>query len=327
MTARAKRGSLRSMLAIARLRVLLLAVAGLTALPATAAAVPPSNDNYLGSVSINVRGQPLTQETVRDIRSTAEATTQGDLFAPTAAGGGVEPVDCNGVRYGATIWYDFHPHVDGTVRVQTSGFDAAIAIYDYDAATSRVLSRADCINQAGTTEELFLKVKRGKSYTIQIGGSDGGLGAATGNLDFLFEYLADTDGDGELDALDKCPKQKGTVDGCPAVLLVNPSLRANPTARGIRIRSLKVTAPKGSRVQAHCRSGCTFYKSRTVVKGPVSFGGLAGRSLKAGSSFEVFVTKADSIGTVIRWRVTRGNVIRTTRCLKPRSLIPRKTCK
>jgi hypothetical protein len=319
------------MLATARPRALLLAVvvAGLTALPASALAVPPSNDNYLQSLSINQRGQPLTEETVRDVRSTLEATTQADLFSPTAAGGGLEPTDCNGVRYGATVWYDFHPHADGTVRVQAAGFDAAIAVYEYDPATSRVLSRTDCSNQAGTTEELFLKVKKGKSYTIQIGGTDAGLGPAMGNLDFLFEYLSDSDGDGVLDALDKCPKQRGSTDaaGCPAVLLVNPSLRANPTSNGIRIRSLSVTAPKGSRVQAHCRKGCTFYKSRTVVKGPVSFGGLAGRALKTGSSFEVFVTKADSIGTVVRWTVTRGNVKRTIRCLKPRSLIPRKTCK
>ena len=318
------------MLRAATLRIVLLgAIAGLAALPAAALAVPPSNDGYIQSVSVNAPNTPLTQDQVKDTRDTREATVQADLFTPPTAGGGAERTDCAGTQYGATVWYDFHPSANGTVRVQAAGYDAAVAVYEFDPTSARIGARVDCSNVPGATEELFVKVKKGKSYTIQIGGSDTGAGPATGDLDFTFEYLADTDGDGVLDALDKCPTQPGTSDGCPAVLTVLPTLTALPTGNGIRIRSLSVAAPKGALVKVRCsRAGCAFNQTRTVpTSKPLAFARLRNRSLRAGARLEIFVTRKQSIGSYIRYVVTPGGFKRTVRCLRPGSLVPRTSCK
>lgn len=307
---------------------LLAAMAGSALLPVGAAAEPPSNDGYLTSISVNARGTPLTQEQVKDIRDTSEASVQSDLFSPPSAGGGVERTDCRGTRFGATVWYDFHPHVDGTVRVQAAGFDAAIGVYEFNPGNSRLGAQLDCSNEAGFTEELFVQVERGNAYTIQIGGSDIGLGPGTGILDFTFEYLADTDGDGVLDVLDKCPRQAGTSDGCPPELRGLPTLRATSNGNGIRVRSLSVDVTRGARVQVRCRRGCAYRQSKTATTArPVRFVQLRNRRLPAGALLEIFVTKRQSVGTYIRYTVTRGSFTRIVRCLRPGSLIPRRTCR
>jgi hypothetical protein len=312
------------------LRVALLAaIAGLAVLPAAALAVPPSNDGYIQSISVNAPGTPLTQDTVKDARDTREATVQPDLFTPPTSGGGAERTDCGPTTFGATVWYDFHPDANGTVRVQTAGYDTAVAVYEFTPSSARLGARLDCVNQPGATEELFVQVKKGRSYTIQVGGSDAGAGPASGDLDFTFEYLSDTDGDGVLDALDKCPKQPGTSDGCPVVLTVLPTLTATPTGGGIRIGSLAIAAPKGSLVKVRCsRAGCAFNQTRTVPSTkPLRVTRLRNRTLRAGARLEIFVTKKQSIGSYIRYVITPGGFKRTVRCLRPGSLVPRVSCK
>ncbi len=308
---------------------LLAAVAGSAALPAGALAAPPRNDGYLQSIAINARGSTLTQETVKDVENTREATVQPDLFSPPGGGGGAERTDCRGTVFGATAWYDFHPHADGTVRVQATGYDAALGVYEFDPMSSRIGDRLDCANEPGGSEELFVKVKRGKSYTVQVGGSDGGpgRGPATGDLDFTFEYLSDTDGDGTLDALDKCPDQPGTSSGCPQELVAVPRLQAIATAGGIRVSRLSVKAPGGASVKVRCRRGCSFNQTRKARAGrAVAVSGLRNRQLPVGARLEIFVTKAQSIGSYTRYVITRGNFKRTTRCLRPGSLTPRRSC-
>jgi len=309
-------------------RSLLFAVITLAVLPVGAHAVPPMNDGYLQSIPINARGTELTQEQVKDARDTREATVQADLFTPPGAGGGAERTDCRGTSFGSTVWYDFHPHADGTVRVQAAGYDAAVNVYEFDPSSTRISSRLDCANQAGATEELFVQVKRGRSYTVQIGGSTGPAGTASGALDLTFEYFADFDRDGVLDALDDCPRQAGSraASGCPPKLDVSATLRATPTGDGIRVSSLRVDAPRGARVLVRCRRGCSFSGTRTARAVPVQFRELAGRPLPAGARLEIFVTKRRSIGSYIAYTVTRGNFTRSTRCLRPGSMRPRRSC-
>lgn len=310
-------------------RTLLLAVA-LGALPANALAAPPTNDDYLKSISINARDTPLTQEQVKDARDTREATVQSDLFSPAGQGGGAERTDCRGTSYGATVWYDFHPHADGTVRVQAVGYDAVIGVYEFDPASSLVKRRLDCVSQAGTSEELFVTVGKGRSYTVQIGRANAGPAPPAGDLDLTFEYLSDRDGDGVLDALDDCPQQPGarSAAGCPAELRATATLRATPTRNGIQVRSLRVEVPRGARATVRCRRGCSFAQSRTARRaGSLGFPRLGRRQLPAGARLEIFVTRPKSIGSYIRYTVTRGNFRRTTRCLPPGSMAARRNCK
>ncbi len=74
----------------------------------------------------------------------------------------------------------------------------------------------------------------GDAYSIQIGG----VNDAGGPLEFLFDFLADTDGDGVLDTVDRCDRLDGPAgnNGCPRRQRVNVTLRALPTARRHRGR-------------------------------------------------------------------------------------------
>lgn len=309
-------------------RSLLLAAVGLAALPAGAFAVPPPNDGYLQSIAVNARGTPLTEEPAKDRQDTTEATVQADLFSPPGAGGGPERTDCRGSFFGGTVWYDFHPQVHGVAEVQATGYDTVVGVYEYNPANSMLGSRIDCSSSPGN-EDLFVPVSGGKSYTIQIGGVDTGTGPATGLMEFTFEFFADRDRDGVFDVLDQCDTlaaPPGQTNGCPPELRATSTLRAMPTGNGIKVRSLSVDAPRGSRVRVRCRRGCRFSQSRTAGSRPVGFSRVRNRRLPARARLEIFVTRSRSIGTYIRYTVTRGNFRRTVRCLRPGSTTPRRRC-
>jgi hypothetical protein len=59
------------------------------AVPVTAAAAPPANDNYLSSAGLNSPGSRLDRtHTLQDVgRDTTGATVQSDLFNPPKSGG------------------------------------------------------------------------------------------------------------------------------------------------------------------------------------------------------------------------------------------------
>ncbi len=304
-------------------RSLLAAAVGLAVLPAGALAVPPANDGYLQSIAVNARGTPLTPEPRKDQQDTTEATVQGDLFSPPGAGGGVERTDCRGGFFGGTVWYDFHPPVNGVAEIQATGYDTVVGVYEFNPTSAAIGARLDCSSVPGT-EDMFVPVEGGKSYTIQIGGAAG----ATGLLEFTFEFFADRDRDGVFDVLDDCDTVAAmTRSGCPTELRAVPTLRATPTGNGIQVRSLAVDAPRGSRVRVRCRRGCSFNQTRTAGRSATRFSGLRNRRLPSGARLEVFVTQAGAIGSYVSYRVTRGNFRRTTRCLRPGSTTPRRSCR
>lgn len=307
-------------------RILTIAAGALALAPPGASAVPPPNDNYLSPVNINARGAPISRDKLRDLQDSTEATTQPDLFSPPLAGGGPEPTVCTlnnqSHFYGKTIWYDFHPDVNGLAKVNTAGFDTVISVYEYSFQTGLLVRREGCADQAGLSDELVVAVVGGRSYSIQVGGFVDASGAvAAGPIDTNFQFSPDRDADGTIDALDRCPRQPGTSDGCPARLQSTPKLRAVPTRNGIRVRSLSVLAPRGSRVAVRCRRGCSFRQTRAART--VGFSGLRGRSLRRGSIIEIRVTRAQNIGNYYRYTVTRGNFKRIERCLNPGSNTPR----
>ncbi len=122
-----------------------------------ALAVPPANDNYLGSIGVT------GSQTV----DTTEATTQADLFDPNRdglpfGGSGPEPLSCPvAPSYGKTVWYDFKPPAPGGIRIATTGaFDNVIAVYEWTEATSQLGRLVACVNAtAGVSEELLMALR------------------------------------------------------------------------------------------------------------------------------------------------------------------------
>jgi len=306
--------------------ILLVALMALGAGSADAMAARPANDDYLGSKRINASGTRVPRDVVKDAVDTAEATTQGDLFAPAATGGGAENTTCQGRAYGKTVWYDVHPDVGGALEIQTGGFDVAIAVYEFDERSSKIVRQVGCSAEPGAQDFIVPRVAGGRHYTIQVGGLDAGAGPASGSLQFSFQFFADRDGDAVFDPLDRCPALAGVraEAGCPPELKSTPKLSAVPTGTGITVRSLTVSATRGARVSVRCRRGCSVTQARTA--GVVRFPALGGVPLSAGAVVEIFVTKARSIGVYHRYDIVRGNFRRTDRCLLPGSRKPRRSC-
>ena len=301
-------------------------VALLLAVPMAVEAAPPGapvNDDYLESLQLNAPRSKLDRRnTLRDVRDTSKASVQSDVFAPPGGGGPTEPTTCGRFSYGKTVWYDFHPDVSGIARIRANGFDTAISVTPFNAQSARpAFASRRCINDSSsTTEELLARVSKGRAYTIQIGG----VGDAGGNLEFLFDFLADTDGDGVLDDVDKCDRLRGPAGeaGCPRRLRASVTLRARPTASGIQLIGLRVNATRGSRVSVRC-SGCRPQVKRART---VGFGRLSGKRLRAGTSLVIRVTRRNSIGAYFKYQIKRGNFSKVERCLNPGSRKPRRRC-
>jgi hypothetical protein len=155
----------------------------------------PSNDNFLFADDLNTPETPLNASSggLENITSTIGAGLQQNLFDPcglsTCRTGLAELSACQGVNYGRTVWYDFYPDHDGQVEIRTAGIPNVIALYQYDPRTlvPHVLQCAPGSTYA--SNELFYNVKRGVSYTYQIGGRDGAGGA----LKMLFNYAYSSD--------------------------------------------------------------------------------------------------------------------------------------
>jgi hypothetical protein len=303
---------------------MLLAISmGLLVLPAMASAQAPVNDNYLDSLALNQHGTRLERkDTLSDKRDTSLATVQGDIFAPPKGGGGPERTSCKTTNYGKTVWYDFYPDVNGLVRLRANGFDTVISVVPFNFSTAVPnFPGSLCSNDSpSTSEEYLARVRKGRSYTVQIGG----VNNAGGNLEFLFDFLADTDSDGVIDDSDDCPRVKGTgKNGCPVRLRPDITLTARGTAGGIEIVKLKVKSSRKARIEVKCRA-CP----KQVKRGKrVSFGRLAGQALSAGSKLEIRVTRKGAIGSYTAYKISAGAFDKVTRCMNPGSRKPRKKCR
>jgi hypothetical protein len=319
------------------LLVAALTAAALTATSASALAVPPANDNYLASTALNTQGTALEPILTDTSVNTAEATTQTDLFQPgpngeVLGGAGPENTQCNGTVFGKTVWWDFHPPVNGDVEIKTSGFDNVITVYQWDDKTSQIVRTVACQHTGGAAEDLSLlkQIKGGRAYTVQVGGVTGPDGQFLGGpLSFELDYFADTDGDGVYDLTpDHCKTTPGPdrFGGCPPPLkaIVTPSLSFANTPSGIRVTRLALTGvPKGAKVQARC-GGCPTVT--TVAKhATVELKRLVGRNVAKGSKVQLRVTlgrtgkgnfRFGATGVLITWPVKAAGVgNKKTQCL------------
>jgi hypothetical protein len=304
-----------------------------------ASAAPPPNDNYLSSLQM-VDGNRVARQ-FTEVVNTAEATVQADLFNPSRdglplAGGGPEPTSCAGASYGHTVWYDFLPEISGGAEIMASGYDTVVAVYEYDVETARIVRRVACENRGAGEDVLLPTVRGGRAYTIQVGG----VGEAAGALDFTFLFFGDRDRDGVLDeAPDECPRMRGisAAGGCPPELNAAVSLTWDVTAGGLRFTSMLVRdAPRGARVEARCRR-CGVRRAVARSRGGiVRLGRLVGRTAPPRAALEVFVTQRargsgrfrhGAIGTYIKYVFDADGIrTRTTRCLRPGSMRPRRSC-
>lgn len=309
---------------------LLAAAAVLLTAPAVAAAAPPANDNYLAS-------SPVNSLEFRTSVDTTEATTQPDLFNPNRdgvplTGGDAEPLDCDGTGFGKTVWYDLAPQVDGGVQIRaTAGFQTVVAVYEWDArensnTSSRITRRVACSANAGQ-DDLLLDVRGKRNYTIQVGGA----ASAGGPLNLSLDFFPDRDGDGILDALDKCRSVPGIerFGGCPPELRVAPSIAFTGTGNGIIVRRLTVDrVPKGAKVVARC-SGCGTHTVKAKRFGRVSINRIVGRRVAAGANVELRITlkrtgkgtyRFGATGAYFKWPIrANGTGQRVTRCLNVKS--------
>jgi hypothetical protein len=285
---------------------LLATLAALSApVSAPAAPAPPANDNYLSSKSLNLPHTPLDRVfTLVDKPDTTSATVQSNVFDPPRPGdplipgGPPEPTSCSGVAYGATVWYDFYPDVKGLVRIRTSGYDSVISLVGFDLATAAPdFAHRTCVpNLATMAQELLTPVAAGRAYTVQIGAVRG----AGGPLEFLFDFVAQ-----------------------PTRINADATLVAQPLPTGIRVKSLKVSAPRNSHVSVRCSAGC---RPQAKSAKTVAFPGLTGARLNAGARLQIYITAPQAIGAYIEYRIERGSFAKTIRCLEPGSRKPRTTC-
>ena len=114
-----------------------------------------------------------------------------------------------------------------------------------------------CSAEPGTQDFIPSRGSKAKRhYTIQVGGLDDGAGPAVGGvLGISFQFFADRDDDNVFDPLDDCPDEPGVREagGCPPELRSTPKLTAAPTATGIIVKKLSVSATKGAKVEVRCR--------------------------------------------------------------------------
>jgi hypothetical protein len=313
---------------------------------------PPPNDNYLVSTIIpasKTTGTGIAR--YNDVENTTNATTQHDLFNPDPSGlvfsgGGREPLTCQGVSYGRTIWYDLHPKIHEGVQLQATGFPNVIAVYEWHHA--KITRLVGCQVQTSTAPNTYalppeLIPSKQYAYTVQIGGIDktphDSSTAAGGSLHFTAVFVPDHDGDGIYDAQDSCPTLAGVKQfgGCPPTL--SPILHyAAQTVSG-KLKLLQVSVapvPGETKVTVRCSCGisetATAGAHATTVPLPI----LSKAEIRFGSTLDILVTvpahgngiyKYGAIGAYQQYKAGPNGLGQPLKkCLMPGSTAPQSQC-
>lgn len=307
-------------------RLLITAVVALSAAvaaPAVAQAGAGPGDDIADAVTPNTPGAILPLSTAADPHilgadyNTSNYTTESG-----------EPLTCasSNTSYNRTAWAAFKAPQYGRVALTAAGYDSVITLVD--ATTNRIV---DCTDRLFGNIELFPNdalptVKKGHVYGVQVGAT----GSATGGpltLDMELIPPQNTIGDAVLTWLSG--------------------------SGGVKIKSLKINAPRGSVVTVGClKKSCGKARSFAVRKpvfrqkiagvdlrqrlgagspgAELSFAkttahaaakpNLNGKRIKNGDTLIVAVQREDEIGVIYFWTVKRnGAGSKNVGCIEPNS--------
>jgi hypothetical protein len=186
-----------------------------SALPAAAGAVPPGNDNYANSFAINTPGSPLLGTSTRTGTIIEASVETGEVI-------GCQRQGFPEVGFGDTVWWTFHPHRPGFVRVaaEAATFRAVVAVMPYNPSTGVPdISAYRCaVESLGTAVlDYQFAVQEGAAYKIQVAAVND-ITTSEGPYTLSLYFNADSDRDGVLDSADACPTVGGgahPINGCP----------------------------------------------------------------------------------------------------------------
>jgi hypothetical protein len=241
---------------------------------------------------------------------------------------GNETLSCpiSRTSYGKTVWGAFRASQFGRLDVTAAGFDSVIALYDATANGAEI----DCTDRLAGKIEAFRRdtlptLKKGHVYGVQVGGAVQPDGSTPGgNLAVDLELIRPevTNGDAVLTWL----VRRG----------------------GVKIKNLKLNAPRGSVVTVGClKKSCGKVKSFGVTKplirqkiGALNLAqrlgipsavsaekpiahtaakpNLKGKRIKNGDTLIVAVQREDEIGVIFFWNVKRnGAGTKNVGCIEP----------
>lgn len=268
---------------------------------------PPANDKRPGARSIPVN-------TNVDGASYAARTETGEQAA------------CGSSPYGKTLWYRFSIPKAGTVTVDASGFNTAIALFQ-PGATQALACR---LNASATATSLPRHLGAG-TYEVQVGGVGSGLAASRGTLNLKVNFAADPP-----PVVTPAPV---VVTPPPVVVPPKPLARVRSTFEHLgiwgatgRFTALTIrNVPAGATVRVTCKGkGCRKKRITKRVRKATSRLKLAkamrrNHHLRPGALVEVRVTAPKRIGKVFQFRIRAFKPPSTkTLCLAPGATRPRR---
>jgi hypothetical protein len=283
------------------IRLLVGAMAALALFPSAASAQAGEGDNYLQPIFLASSESPLKPSPAivgYNVDTTNYTIETGPIWGPTQT----EFTTCGNSAYGKSVWGALYTDRYGRLDVTAAGFDAVIGIASFRDPNAPTPSQGACVDRSGGRLESFPgndlpTVKKNHWYAVQVGGAqqpDGTL--AGGPLEVNVELLP------------------------PEAVAADAVLKWRQSSGGIKVTSVKVTGPTGSKVTVACiKRSCgkaTIVDKLSATSSVV----FKGRRIPNGARLQVIVQAEDQIGEILYWQVGK-NVAGTKQlgCTEPNS--------
>lgn len=152
----------------------------------------------------------------------------------------------------------------------------------------------------------------------------------------------DDDGDGVRNGIDACPAEAGggTADGCPVAITPPPppfqpgkigasvsfGFARNTATKAIKFTRLRaIKLPAGATVDVRCSGRkCPRKRWTKTGSGKIALKPFVKRWLPVGTVIEIRMTAPDTIGKVLRYKVTKRKLKKVERCLPPDATEPQR---